>query len=273
MTLKHLLVHVDSTRRAPERIDLAVGLARKSGARLVGLFAESETLGGSLVGRRSPDLAARTAAEARADFEGRARTADVLADWWALEPAEYGPLVGQIEVCCRYVDLAVFGQQRGEDVRVPEDTVEQAIFHAGRPVLVVPAVGHYPQVGRRVLVGWNGSREAARALGDALPLLEGAEMVHVVALQRASHGGARSALPLLDVVAHLAAHGIEAKYERIIVDAEEIDATDMLLNRSFDLQADLIVAGGYAQHLPGARAAASTRKLLDSMTAPVLFSH
>jgi nucleotide-binding universal stress UspA family protein len=272
MTLKHLLVHVDSTRRAPERIDLAVALARRSGARLVGLFAESETIGGSLVGRRSPDLLARTAAEARAGFEERARKADLRTDWWALEPAEYGPLVGQIEVCCRYVDLAVFGQQRGDDVRVPEDTVEQAIFHAGRPVLVVPAVGHYPDAGRRVLVGWNGSREAARALGDALPLLEGAEMVHVVALQRASHGG-RSALPALDVVAHLAAHGISAKYERIIVDAEEIDATDMLLNRSFDLQADLVVAGAYAQHLPGPRAAASTRKLLDSMTAPVLFSH
>lgn len=273
MTFQHLLVHVDSSGRAPERIDLAIALARKSGALLVGLFAESETLGGSLVGRRTPDVVARAAAEARAGFEGRARSAEVRTGWWSLEPGEYGPLVGQIEVCCRYVDLAIFGQSGGEDRRLPDDAVDQAIFHGGRPVLVVPSVGHYPEVGRRILVGWNGSREAARAVGDALPLLERAEMVHVVALQRATHGGAPSALPPLDVLAHLAAHGIAAKYERVIVDEEEVDATDMLLNRSFDLQTDLTVVGGYAQHLPGTRAAASTRKLLDSMTTPVLFSH
>lgn len=274
MTLKHLLVHVDSSRRAAERIDLAATLARRTEARLTGLFAESEVIGGSLVGRRSPEHMARAAEEARGGFEARARGAGLASDWWALEPAEYGPLMGQLEVCCRYVDLVVFGQHEGEQSRVPEGAIEHAIFHGGRPVLAVPAVGHYPDVGRRILVGWNGSREAARALADALPLLEAAEAVHVVALQRASHGGPPGPLPSLDIAAHLAAHGIAAKYERIVVDAEEIDAADMLLNRSFDLQTDLTVVGGYAQHgLPGPRAGASTRKLLASMTTPILFSH
>jgi nucleotide-binding universal stress UspA family protein len=274
MTFKHLIVHVDSSRRAGERIDVAASLARRSGARLTGLFAESDTLGASLVGRRTPDLMARAAEEARASFEDRARAAGIAAEWWSLEPAEYGPLLGQLEICCRYGDLAVFGQHEREDARVPEETVEHVVFHGGRPVIAVPAAGHYPEVGRRVLVGWNGSREAARALNDALPILEGAEEVHVVALQRAGHGGPGSALPPLDVVAHLAAHGIAAKYERVIVDGEDIDAADMLLNRSFDLQTDLTVVGGYAQHgLPGPRAGASTKKLLGSMTTPVLFSH
>jgi nucleotide-binding universal stress UspA family protein len=140
-------------------------------------------------------------------------------------------------------------------------------------VLAVPAVGHYPDAGRRVLVGWNGSREAARALNDALPFLADADAVQVLSLQRSSRGG-RSALPPVDVGAHLAAHGIVAKVERIIVDSEEIDVADVLLNRSFDLQTDLTVAGGYLQHgLPGPRAGASTRKLLESMTTPILFSH
>jgi nucleotide-binding universal stress UspA family protein len=273
MAFKHLLVHVDSSRRAAERIDLAAALARRHGARLAGLFAETDTLGGSLVGRRSPDLMLRAAAEARADFEGRVRAAGLQAEWWPLEPAELGPLLGEVEICCRYADLAILGQPDREDGRAPEGILEHAIFGSGRPVLAVPAVGHYPDAGRRVLVGWNGSREAARALNDALPFLADADAVQVLSLQRSSRGG-RSALPPVDVGAHLAAHGIVAKVERIIVDSEEIDVADVLLNRSFDLQTDLTVAGGYLQHgLPGPRAGASTRKLLESMTTPILFSH
>ena len=139
-------------------------------------------------------------------------------------------------------------------------------------MLVVPYAGHFPSVGRKVLVGWNGSRESARAVNDALPLLASAESVLLLAFQRearAEPGG----LPPLDVVAHLAAHGVQAVYQPVIVDPESLDAADAMLNHAFDGGCDLIVTGAHAQAgLPGPRAAASTRKLLATMTAPVFFS-
>jgi hypothetical protein len=76
---------------------------------------------------------------------------------------------------------------------VPADLVEQVLLHGGRPVLVVPSAGQYRDVSRRVLVAWNSSREAARALNDAIPLMRNAETVVVVAFQRAA--GAK-AVPL-----------------------------------------------------------------------------
>lgn len=270
MALKHLLVHVDSTERCGERLDLAFSMARRNGARLTGLFAESDVLGPGLVGRRSRDAMLQAMAQARAGFEGRAG-GTVATEWWAIEPGEYGVVVGQAEICCRYADLAIFGQHDADASRVPEDLVDQVVLHSGRPVLVVPSVGRYPEPGRRVLVSWNGSREAARALHDALPFLEAAEAVHVLAFQRPPKGV--NLMPPLDVVAHLAAHGVQARYEPVMVDVEEIDVADMLLSRGFDLQIDLTVMGGYAHGFPSARISASTRKVLRSMTTPVLISH
>jgi nucleotide-binding universal stress UspA family protein len=271
MPFKHLLVHVDSTERAAERLDLAFALARQHGARLTGLFAEADVLGPGLVGRRSMDHMLQALGQARAAFEGRAGTGGVATEWWQIEPGEHGAVVGQAEICCRYADLAVFGQHDPESARAPEDLVDQVILRGGRPVLVVPSVGHYPQAGQRVLVSWNGSREATRALHDALPFLERAAAVHVLAFQKPPKGV--SPMPPLDISSHLAAHGIQARYEPVIVDAEEIDVADMLLSRGFDLQIDLTVMGGYAHGFPAARVAASTRKVLRSMTSPVLISH
>jgi nucleotide-binding universal stress UspA family protein len=271
MNLKHLLVHVDSSDRAAERMDLAVHLARRSGARLAGLFAEGQTLGGGLVGLRSPERMAAAAQAARAAFDARATA--LPTEWWPLEPGEDAVLLGQLGICCRYADLAIFGQHQPEQARLPEGAIEHAVFQGGRPVLVVPYAGHFPSVGRKILIGWNGSREAARAVNDALPLLVEAESVLLLAFQRearAEPGG----LPPLDVVGHLETHGVRAAYERVLIDPESLDAADAMLNRSFDSGCDLIVTGAHAQAgFPGPRAVASTRKLLATMTAPVFFSH
>ena len=273
MTFKHLLVHVDSAPRAVERLELAIHLARQGSARLDGLYAEGQTLGASLVGRRSPDRMADAEREAHAAFETRLGAAGLEGHWWPLEPGEDSVLLGRLQVCCRYADLAVFGQHQADQARLPEGAVEDAVFQGGRPVLVVPYAGRFPSVGRQVLIGWNGSRESARAVNDALPLLAGAESVLLLAFQRASRlepGG----LPPLDIVAHLATHGIKAAYEPVIMDPESLDAADAMLNRAFDTGCDLIVTGAHDQAgFPGARAAGSTRKLLATMTVPILFSH
>jgi len=274
MTLKHLLVHVDSAARAEERLDLAVAMARRAGARLTGLFAELEALGPSLVGRRSREDVSRAAAQARATFEARARAGGLATDWWQVEQGDRAEVVGAAAICCRYVDLAVLGQHDAANSRSPEDLVEEVLFGCGRPVLVVPSVGHYPVVGKRVAVAWNGSQESARAVNDALPLLQDAESITVLAFQKPSTGAGPGPIPPVDIVAHLAAHGLAARYERILVGVGEVDFADTVLNRSFDLQADLVVMGAHAEHRFGStRAGENTRRILGSMTAPVLLSH
>jgi len=270
MAIKDLLVHLDSGARAAERLELAIGLARRHGARLTGLFAESAVLGQSLVGRRSPEAMAQAAQAARETFEARAAAAGVPPRWWPIEPGEFAVVVGATVQCCRYVDVAVFGQQHGDDAPVPDGLVERVIAECGRPVVVVPSVGHYAAVARRVLVAWPGSRESARALHDALPLLEGAKEVLVLSLQL-PQADVAGGLPPLDVADHLRAHGVNATYDRTILG--DLASADVVLNRASDDGADLTVIGAYGLQAGGLRKRAdTTRAILETMTTPVLLS-
>jgi len=272
MSLKHLLVHLDSTERSAERLHLAVRLARRFEARLTGLFAETASLGPSVVARRSPQNMQKAMQEVREQFDSESRAAQVPTDFWQVEHGEYAEVVGWTIVCCRYVDLSIFGQFDPEhQAPFPHDLIEQVLLHSGRPVLVVPYVGSYEDIGRRVVVAWTGSREAARALNDAIPLMRGAQEVHVVALQHATGGSNAVPAPPVDIAVHLRAHGIEAQYERIIVD--EIGAVDNVLNRASEAAADLTVVGGYGHYgFPFLHRHSTTRDILRTMTTPVLLS-
>lgn len=273
MSLKHLLVHVDSTPRAAERVELAVTIARRSSARLVGLFAEVDQLGPSLVAKRTPDALRAAQEAAREVFTRRAGGAGVANDWWPIEAAAYGELLELAATCCRYVDLAVLGQRDPANERAPKDLVEQILLQSGRPVLVVPSGGHFADVGRRAVVAWTATREAARAVNDAIPLVRDAELVHVVAFQRERERRHPLPMPPVDVVAHLAAHGIRAKLD-LVVDVKEGETVlNAVLNHAFDVQADLTVMGGSGVTFPLPHALGTTKEVLRSMPTPVLLSH
>jgi nucleotide-binding universal stress UspA family protein len=278
MGYRHLLVHVDVGHRAEERIRLAAALARRWGAQLTGLFAESGTLGRSIVGRRSPQQFAKTAKGAAEEFEAIASAQKVEVDWWQL-PAGELDLGGVAAHYCRYADLSILGQPEGDGARVPDDFAAQVLLQSGRPVLLVPSSGHFEDVGRRVLVSWNGSREATRALNDALPILEGAEKVLVLAAQSPPMPSSRpegKAYP--DIVRHLASHGIAVEYQSAYVQhgtisASGVDVLNNVLNVSSEFGADLVVMGARGRTtVPFPLPARSTRKKLGSMTAPVLLS-
>ncbi len=272
MSLRHLLVHADSTEGAHQRLDLAVTVARRFGARLTGLFAEVDSLGSSLVGRRSPQQLQEAAAKARDAFARRAGAAGVDAEWWHLGSAGHAELVALTAACCRYADLAIFGQHDPEESRAPADMVEHVLLDSGRPLVVVPSTGRHADMGRRVVVGWNATREAARALNDAIPFMQGAEFVGILALQQPSPAETSLRMPPADVVAHLAHHGIKAAYERVVEDEQGVGATDALLNYAFESQADLTVAGAHGHAFPLRHAGAAGRELLRSMVTPVLFA-
>ena len=276
MEPKDLLVHLDTGARTAERLNLAIALARRHGARLTGLFAESPMLGSSLLGKRDRDALARAAESARARFEAVCRAGGVPSRFWSLDGGEVVDVVDAAVICCRRVDLAVFGQKRGDDAPTPEGLVERVIAGSGRPVVVVPSAGGYPESGRRVLVAWTGSREAARSLHDALPILEKAESVFVLALQLRTEGPDVGGVPPLDLVDHLRAHGVKASYDRWLVG--DLSATDAVLNRASDEGADLTVLGAYGLLFApplgpfGADGQGTTRAILETMTTPVLLS-
>ncbi len=272
MTFKDLLVHMDSTPLAARRLEQALAVAARYGARLTGVFAESGSLGSSIVGRRDPEQRAAALAQAREVFEARAAAAGVASRWWEVESGEYSELTGWTVQCCRYVDLSFFGQPPEGDRRVPDDLVQQVVLQCGRPVLVVPTVGALAGPGRRVLVAWTGSRAAARALHDALPFLEQAAEVTVLSLQLPPSPDAGGPLPGLDVAGHLREHGIDARYERLVM-SDEVGMVDHVLNHASDLGADLTVMGAHAPQGLAFQRVDTMAAILRSMTTPVLLSH
>ncbi len=149
---------------------------------------------------------------------------------------------------------------------------EHVAFASGRPVLVVPYAGHFESVGGRVLIGWNATREAARAVNDAMPLLAIADAVTVLTIDPRAGPDAHGELPGADISLHLARHGVKADIERTV--SADIPVGDVLLSRAADLGAELLVTGAYGHsRVRELLLGGATRALLRSMTVPVLMSH
>ena len=144
------------------------------------------------------------------------------------------------------------------------------LLHAGPPVLVVPYTGTFASLGERVLVAWKDTREAARALRDALPLLRDALRVSLVEIGEVRSEPARD--DSLDAAsAWLASHAVAFDAHREI---ELAGVGDQLLSRASDLGVDLIVCGGYGHsRLREWVLGGVTRHLLQHMTVPTLLSH
>ncbi len=175
----------------------------------------------------------------------------------------FGPLA-------RRFDLSVVGQAAPEMLGPEELITEAALFESGRPVIVVPYIQKDPLRLDTVLVCWDGTRAAARAIGDASPLLERAKSVHVVIVT--GERGKRDEVPGADIGQHLARHGIKVEVNRIA--ASDIDVANVILSYAADLSADFLVMGGYGHsRLREFVLGGVTRSILSSMTVPVLMSH
>lgn len=269
--MKDILVHLDGGERDTTRITAALDLADRYGGRLTGLFARAERQTVAMVARRASDAFALAAKQSEQSFAELTAGTGVPNRWWSLAHGEQGHVLHETLVASRFHDLTVLGQHHdGKDA--PEELVEHLLLQSGRPVLVMPSVGQYPTIGTNVLVAWNAGREAARALHDAMPLLESAANVEILTVraQPALQPGELK-LPPLSIHDHLAAHGV--KVGRDVLAGDDIGIMDLLLSRAFDQGADLLVMGGHGgYHLPFFKGA-GTRHILRHMTLPVLMSN
>ncbi len=181
--------------------------------------------------------------------------------------ASAGDQFGRI---ARRFDLAIVGQAKPEPSAVEEKIVEGALFDSGRPVIFVPYIQKAPLKLDRVMVCWDGSRPAVRAIADSMPLLERAGRVEVVIV--ANERGKQQEIEGVDMGQHLARHGLNVEVHRIT--RGDLDVADALLSHAADADVDFIVMGGYGHsRLREFVLGGVTRSILRSMVVPVLMSH
>lgn len=272
MRVRELLVHLDMTEASARRLDVALSLAARLGARLIGLFASADSHVQGLSSQARNERLKRQIAGAEPTFRGRAAEAGVEADWRSTIPGDDVAVAAEVIHAVRFVDMAILGQfdPGSADGAIPPTLVEQTVMRSGRPVLVIPFAGTFPVVGRRAIVAWNGSREAARAAHDALALLAGAEEVAVLALAPTGQARERAEDSSARIVRHLAEHGVAASADRLAFEAAKIIAAERLLSHLADFAADLLVMGAWPR--PGARNSLATG-VLARTTVPVLLSY
>lgn len=267
MIVRNMIVHLDSTPRSGDRLTLAVTLARRFGARLVGVFAEADS---KLIGGTAAEAEVNAGYEKTADaFAAATGAAGVNGVWRSLVHGSHHHVNKTVIEAARRADLAVLGQHNPEDKgRVPRDMVEQVAVNSGRPVLVVPYAGTFADVGKRVLIAWNGGRESARAANDAIPLMMEAEAVTVMAINPQG-GGPLDGSGLCD---HLSCHGISA--ERELLSVKDIGVADYVLSHCADMAADMLVMGAFGHYgFPYMLRGGVTKDILEHLTVPVLLAH
>ncbi len=279
MSYKSILVHIDYTERSYERTDIAIDLAQRFTAHLSAIAPAGSPLlpytgAADGLGNYAAEVMhelSRLSQQAVERFHAKTKTAGLQT--YDARSCE-GDAVYVIKKSAMYADLIVVGQTDRQHTTPakPNDLPEAVVLGTGRPVLVVPYAGKFAHVGRRVLLLWNETREAARAASDAMPFLQAAKQVDVLAFdsKRSEQGAIASGLG--DIGDYLARHGANVNVAREPIGEVEIGA--LALSRAADFGSDLIVMGGYGHsRLREWVMGGVSRSILEHMTVPVLMSH
>jgi nucleotide-binding universal stress UspA family protein len=281
MTYRTVLVQVDATPQSIERTRVAAQLAAAFEAHLVGVASTglsdacllAANYGEAMVDL-TPLLAQRREAgvHALAQFDSAAERHGASSRETRLVDDETG-----IALCLHapYSDLLVMGQTDIGTVNPFEsaDVPQYAALHAGRPVLIVPHAGAPAMLPRRILVAWDASPAATRAVTDSLPLLRRAASVEILGFTEAHPDERQGQQPATDLAQYLARHGVNVLVSAVAATShQEVGAA--LLAHAGRTQADLLVMGCYGHsRLRELMLGGTTRSVLDEMAIPVLMSH
>lgn len=278
MSLKTIIVHIDSTPRCSARIKLAAQLAIEYDAHLIGVAPSGWPPMAMMPAMRDPMVPVtavdagpiRTRGEsALAAFEVQVGALGVASVETRLVEEEDGLALAMHGLCS---DLIIVGQARGagSESAARSDFPEWVMMNGAAPVLVVPAHGEFATIGTRVAVAWNGSIEARRAIGSALPMLRKADKVHLLMINADGNinGGT-------DMGLYLTRHGVNAELDADTnTDASSRDAGQALIAASAECGADLLVMGAYGRsRMREMLMGGASRTMLESMQVPVWMAH
>lgn len=278
MAIKDIVCLLDiETDLTTAPVQIATEIATKLSAHLTGLAPLIEPIVPALMVQPVPDQfisdarnrSIQKAKSAMERFSTYAENSDVSLETRLLDitPGGLETFVNSTRLC----DLIVVGQDnpdKPEPLRA--DLIEAALFDSGQPILVVPFVGTEAFSAKKVMVAWDGSKTAARAIHAAMPILEMAEEVQVVLVD-----GKKLHLPGdpgADLAVYLSRHGVNVIVDNISSEGKGI--ADAMLQHVEANGIDLIVMGGYGhsrvrEFIMGG----ATREMLSSMTVPCIMAH
>jgi nucleotide-binding universal stress UspA family protein len=280
MVIKDLLVHLDQTPVAQKRLEAALTLGQHFNAHVTALYLIAEPFVRQVVGYHLPaDVAREHLRHAEAEAETVFTAARAAADSRGivletrLEAGGLDRLPTILARNARNADLVVVGEPDPENNGTDDALlVEAAFMETGRPALVVPYVGVRTLPPGRIIIAWDGSREAARAVHDALPLLRRADEVIILIIDASKLGVRFGQQPGAGVLAHLTRHEVSARVKAVQSGGTAI--AKLILAQADEEKADLLVMGGYGHsRLREMMLGGVTRSMLERMTVPVLFAH
>ena len=276
MTFKSILVHVYDTIASDQRVRVATGVAKAFDATVAGIHFVMPAIDAELAQLPPREIAVRISEEEMRErvegaLQAQCEKAGVRVD--ELRVVERNAVDTAIaEMRCADLSVLAQGDLDRTNGRFERRLAEQSLLAVGGPIVFVPYAPAKTDVGERIVVAWDGGREAARALRDALPLLGRAKRVTVLSFAPPARLGQDISRSQMRLAAYLRAYAIEADMRQMACDARE--GGELLLSQLADLNADLLVMGGYGHaRVREIALGGVTRTILDSMTVPVLMSH
>lgn len=280
MAYKTILAVLDTPRHAAQVVEFSIALAEQYQSHLIGLHAESIATVPLVAPMEIPDPTTVQALQDMAHtetlnvekiFRDLASRNGTSHEWRSfLSSAGYGSAA--LIDSARTADLVVASQGESSLLSESRADLESFLFESGRPVLLVPYILKQPKPIKRVMIAWNGSREAARATFDALSFLKAAETVEIFSVDPAETSTQSPETAGAEIAATLARHGVNVTVVRADT-GNSLSPAAAIENRLSDSSIDLLVMGAYGhkrwwEMLFGG----VTRTVLDSMTALTLLS-
>lgn len=279
MGYKTILAVLDTPRNAQQITDFSISLAEQFQSHVIGLHAEALATVPLVAPMEIPDPATVQALQDMAHdetlnvekiFRERAERNGTSYEWRSfVSSAGYG--ASSLIDSARNCDLVIAAQGENTILSESRADLENFLFESGRPVMLVPYILKEPKPIKRVLIAWNGSREAARATFDALPFLKAADSVEVFSVDPPESRTQSATMAGAEIAATLARHGVNITVVR--QETDHLPASAAIENRLSDSSIDLLVMGAYSHKrwwevLFGG----VTRTVLESMTALTLLS-
>ena len=273
MAIKDILVHIDHRERSETILRIAIALAQELGSHLAAIYIKNPieypvyadvTIPQSVFDQ-AEEFEQEKLEAAKSMFERIVQGQQIPVEW----KQEDGRTVDKLIEQSAYSDLLIVSQATpSSHGDIDENVADRVVLESGRPILVIPECVTDSLKLSRLVVAWNGKKEAVRAVHDAMPLLERAGQVSIVSVKASPDED----IPCADVAKHLARHGVNVEVEQ--PDQDIVDVGHWLQSQIDANKADLVVMGAYghsryAEMIFGG----VTRHMLRNMSIPCLMSH